>query len=181
MTRPLVLFACIVTMLPLTGCGGGSLHKLFNDAEYWQRIDIREAAYMPQDKAQNLLHRHISQCVSTLREQETMAALRANMPGDEPRTTPAGDLAHWDTPAREAYLYAEHQPFHDFEHCMQHKGWERTKHITPAVGAAARSGYLDHVDPKRKKERTRRTSRYKGTTDDNKSKKTDSQNSYLNF
>ncbi|MBU0860211.1 MAG: hypothetical protein KJ667_09755, partial [Alphaproteobacteria bacterium] len=60
-----LLLATVLLCAALSGCSGKvPLANLFNKAEFWQRTDIREAAYMGRDKAQDLLHRDIAKCVS---------------------------------------------------------------------------------------------------------------------
>lgn len=173
-------FLAVFIILPLlSGCSSDGLHKLFNKAEYWQRSDIREAAYMDPVKAQDLLHRHISQCVSTVKEQESMAALRGAMPPEKPGD---GNLARWDTPERDGYLRAEHYPYHDFESCMIHKGWERAAYLPQDVANNSRAAYLDHVHPDRKKERVQNSGRRQSATGKDHEKKNKANNhSYINL
>lgn len=146
MRKIAVIMLATAGILSLSACGG---RIFFNEAEYWQRTDIRESAYMDVTHAQNLLHRDIAGCTAAVREQDSMAALRQAMPADgrlDPQS-PEGQLAHWDAPARNGYLHNEHMPFHDFEGCMHHRGWERTAFLDKASAARSRKDYTQYVDP----------------------------------
>lgn len=123
-----------------------------DEARYWERSDVREATYLEEPKAQNMLHKDIADCVVSMRELEREQAIRHAIPGDtgpdgvvpDPATA-EGSLAQWDTPDHKGYLRAEHSDSHDFENCMQAKGWDRLEYMPYDVADRARKNYMETV------------------------------------
>lgn len=147
----------VISVFTLAGCHTVK-NPFFNNAEYWQRIDLREAVYMDRTEAHGMLHRDIARCVTDVREQESKAATRNAIPADgiTNRHSAPGYMAGWDTPARHGYLLNEHMSYHDFESCMVWRGWERIGKVPRDVAVNSRDTYLDHVNPKRREQRAAR-------------------------
>jgi hypothetical protein len=125
MKKTLLITACL---LPLVGCG---LHNP-DRAQYWQRFSVSESIYMRGPKAQQMLNRDIARCVVELRELERLGVLKNAIPTDpEGRVLDPDEnaLLDHDYPERDDNLFAEHENYHDFESCMQSKGWERVRQV----------------------------------------------------
>ena len=138
----------------LSACGARQIDRvdLRTAPHFWQRVDATSAIWQRGPKAQQLLNRDISRCVTELRELERLNAIRYVTPGElaEDGTvpdpdTPSGSLAQWDTPERDGYLRAEHLPYHDFETCMYAKGWERIEHVPYDVAEEGRENYIEAI------------------------------------
>lgn len=121
-------------------------------SQYWQRAETSSALYMRGPKAQQMLHQDISRCTSDLKELEMLGSVREAVPANNwpdgrvpVRTTPEGNMAVWDSPERDGYLYAEHLDYHDFEGCMTAKGWERVEDLPYDVATQARGTYLKTI------------------------------------
>ncbi|NCC22421.1 MAG: hypothetical protein EOM26_08155 [Alphaproteobacteria bacterium] len=119
--------------------------------DFWQRADISSALHLRGRQAQQALNQDIARCVIDVRRLEQLAPIRERIPGDNRAgappdpLTPEGRLAQWDTPERQGDLYFEHYEFHDFETCMQAKGWERVDHLPHSVAEKARENYIESV------------------------------------
>ena len=140
-------------------------HKILHDSHYWQYRDISDAAYQRGPKAQQMLSRDISRCVTEIRELERLGAIRYVTPADTMSTgevpdpdTPAGSLAEWESPTRDGYLRAEHLDYHDFETCMMHKGWERVAHVPYDVAEESREVYIESILGQKHKYRSNKPS-----------------------
>ncbi len=159
----IVLAGLSCLFLPLlAGCGSGKFRRadVLNQAHFWQRANVTEAAWMEGPKAQQLLHRDITRCVSDLQEEERLEGVRRVTPAETLITgnipvpgTPADDLAAADTPDRNGYLRAEDNDYHDFEACMVAKGWERLENVPYDVAARSRDTYTETI--LKQKRRTR--------------------------
>jgi len=141
----ILLSVCVST---LTACGP-RLH--LEEAQYWQRKSATSALYLQGPKAQQTLHMDIATCVNEVNELKRLGSLREATPaethnGHVPNpNTPEGKLAAWDTPERDGYLYAEHFDYHDFETCMNAKGWERVEHLPYDTAERARHVWLKTI------------------------------------
>jgi len=111
-----------------------------HDADYWQRVDSTSALYLRGPKAQHQLHKDISSCVSETKELSRLGTIRNANP-------PAGiemneNLAEkWQSPRGDGPLYTEFRDFHDFESCMNFKGWERTNFVKDTQIENAKMNY----------------------------------------
>lgn len=122
------------------------------EAYYWGRTDVTEAAYLEGPKAQQMLHRDMSRCVVELREMERLGSLRNAIPASTRKngivpdpSTDEGRLAEWETPERDGMLRSEFSDYHDFETCMQAKGWQRMEHMPYEMATRARKNYLETI------------------------------------
>lgn len=131
-------------------CTPGKSLKDEVGGQFWQRISVSEAVYQQGPKAQQILNRDISRCVTELRELERLGTLKNAIPTDIKGRTLDPDqkeLADWDSPERDKHLFAEHSDYADFESCMADKGWERVEHTPFDVARKGRENYLRaHVD-----------------------------------
>ena len=152
-----------VLLAGLAGCAAEPVHEyeLRTSPHFWQRVDTTDAVYQRGPKAQQMLNRDISRCVTELRELQRLGAIRYVTPGETTNyddvpdpDTPAGDLAQWDTPERDGYLRAEHLPYHDFETCMGESGWERIEHVPYDIAAEGRDVYIEAILGEKYKTRT---------------------------
>jgi len=135
-----------VAVLALSGCSNPdvTMAELKGNADYWQRANVTDATYAEGPKLQQTLHRDISRCVVELRETDRLGVTRNATPalnGNDPNT-PSGKIAEWETPERNGYLRAEHSDYHDFETCMQAKGWERTEYLPANAADKSRKNYM---------------------------------------
>ncbi|MEZ5918939.1 MAG: hypothetical protein R3D66_03165 [Alphaproteobacteria bacterium] len=150
MTRSSLIFS-LSAILALGACAVGPQKKL-EDAQYWQRVSVSESAYLQGPKAQQILNRDISRCVTELRELERLGALKEAIPADmngRVLDPDAQALHREDTPEREGDLLMEDYEYHDFETCMLTAGWERVTYLPYSVAERAREDYLDaHIDYK---------------------------------
>jgi len=175
----LVLSGAVI--LVLTACGGQpvNMSDLETKSHFWQRVDASSALYLQGPKAQQILNRDLSRCVTELRELEHLGAIRVATPGDMKNgkvpdpTTPEGELAQWETPARDGMLRAEHLDYHDFRTCMMSKGWERVENVPYEVADRAREVYTETVLGQRYRTKTRQR-------DDSPVSKPDSDFDHLN-
>ena len=102
-------------------------------AQYWQRINASEAAYIQGPKVQQMLNRDITQCVAELKEMQRIGLIKDALPEadffgrlEDPDANTIRSLGNVE---RDGYLLAENRPYRDFESCMHAKGWERTKFV----------------------------------------------------
>ena len=137
----------LTVLLAITACTSGPKRDIDN-SQYWQRVSASSATWLRGPKAQQILNRDISRCVTELRELEKLGSLKNAIPTDKngrildpDYDTQADD---WDEPERMGHLLAEHSDYHDFETCMLHKGWERTKYVPYDVSEVAKHNYKRH-------------------------------------
>ncbi len=119
MTRSFAILG--VSLLALSACTTPPQSTL-ERADYWQRADTSSALHLQGPKAQQQLHVDIATCTNEINEIRRLEQVRAAIPANQATD---GTLEDWDTPERDGYLYAEHHKYHDFETCMQSKGWQR--------------------------------------------------------
>ncbi|MBI4030731.1 MAG: hypothetical protein HY370_03575 [Proteobacteria bacterium] len=150
--KRLTLAIYCMALIGLAACDTYSEDRLLMDARYWQRANVREATYMEGPKAQQMLHRDISRCVTELRELDRLGSLHHALPGETTKygevpdpSMPEGAMDQWETPQRDGMLRAEMLPYHDFETCMQAKGWERLEYMPYEMADRARENYLDTI------------------------------------
>ena len=151
--RSFILVSSAV-LLGLTACETRPVSKLdlMTSAHFWQRADSSSAIHMRGPKAQQILNRDISRCVTEVRELKRLGAIRHVTPAeiDEYGHVPDPDTAHgsmdtWESPYKDGYLRAEHLDYHDFETCMGTKGWQRIEHVPYDMAEEARDNYIDAV------------------------------------
>lgn len=137
----------IILALSTATLAGCNMYPRLEDAQYWQRKSATSALYLQGPKAQQSLHQDIATCTNEIAELQRLSAVRAATRGETfqgrvpDRDTPEGRMAGWETPERDGYLRAEHSDYHDFETCMDSKGWERMEYLPYAEADKARSDY----------------------------------------
>lgn len=152
------LLASCFSALVIVACGGPgyATKNQLEDAKYWQRKNSTSALYLQGPKAQQKLHMDISSCVNEISELEKLGEIRRAIPANyntgntmEQRTASQKELDQWDSPERDGYLYAEHLDYHDFETCMDVKGWERVNFLPTSDIDKANQAYLDRYGKKK--------------------------------
>ncbi len=137
----------LTVLLGLSACNTEPKRDIDN-SQYWQRVSASSATWLRGPKAQQVLNRDISRCVTELRELEHLGSLKGAIPTDtngrvlDPDYDTEAD--GWDEPERMGHLLAEHSDYHDFETCMLAKGWERTKFVPYDVSEEAKMNYHRH-------------------------------------
>lgn len=112
--------------------------------DYWQRIEDASALYLTGPKAQQILEQNIAGCVREIDELVYLEAVREDTPPETRneylRALDAAEpTAHWDSPSHLRDLRIDHTDFHDFDSCMNFKGWERVAYVRyPASQKAQR-------------------------------------------
>lgn len=147
-----IILLCATATISLTACSGNILPKrnpTIEDAKFWQRNSASSALYLQGPKAQQMLHQDMASCVVEIRELENLGEIRRAIPANynsgntiEHRTASQEELDQWDSPNRDGYLYNEHLDYHDFETCMDAKGWERVEYLPYEDADKAREDYL---------------------------------------
>jgi hypothetical protein len=120
----------------LGACTHAPKHDPKKAADYWQRSDTTSALYTRGPKAQHMLHQDIASCVAEVRELIRLGSIREVTPPDSLALT--GQMkSNWDSPYRDGPMYTEYLDYHDFETCMQYKGWARVDYVKPDVAKRA--------------------------------------------
>ena len=130
-----------LTLVTLTAACAQTQHTSVEDnAAFWERTDNVSALYMRGPKAQHQLHKDISSCVSEVKELSRLGTIRNANP---PRGIEAnvGLAENWQSPKGDGPLHTEFRDFHDFETCMNFKGWNRTNYVRPQTMDKARTNY----------------------------------------
>lgn len=143
----LILGTACASVTLLSACAGLSSKPDMHDAKFWQRNSASSALYMRGPKAQQMLHQDISVCVREISELERLGEIRRAIPTNYNSGNSAEQkLNRYDTPARDGYLYSEHLDYHDFETCMNVKGWERVEYLPYDDAERARKNYMDRAN-----------------------------------
>jgi len=133
------LFAGLA-VLTLGACAGVEHTSLEKESHFWERSESVSALYLRGPKAQHQLNHDIAACVSEVKELTRLGTIRKANP-------PSGILMHeglatgWQSPTRDGPLYTEFRDFHDFESCMEFKGWKRTYYMRPEQIENAKGNY----------------------------------------
>ena len=158
MKKLLLIFPLLLT---ITACESTHHSKKGMNDQFWQRADLTSALYLRGPKAQHTLHQDIASCVSEVKELSRLGTIRdANPPGGVEMNVGLADK--WQSPRGDGPLYTEFRDFHDFESCMNYKGWKRTNYVRPEQMENARTNYNTTIlgktyDPEREKARYKYT------------------------
>ena len=146
--------ALLLSLIAVSACTAPRMEE----AKYWQRSNASSALYLQGPKAQQTLHKNISQCVSEIKELDRLGEVRRAVPANynsgneiEERTVARRRLDQWETPLYDGFLHNEHMDYHDFESCMNAKGWERVEFLPYSKADLARKEYLEQYGPKKKR------------------------------
>lgn len=133
-----------ILSLAVTAC---AQHKEYH---YWQKTDSASALYLTGPKAQQFLEQDISTCVHEIVELAKLANVREGHTGsldmvnkiDHPELAASmSALPSWDTPEYIRDLRVDHSDYHDFDSCMDAKGWARVKYVHPKTEHKAKTVY----------------------------------------
>jgi hypothetical protein len=142
MKKILLLGVCLTL---LSGCAD-------NEKHFWQRTDPNSAIYLTGVKAQQALEQDISECVHTIIELAKLDDVRRQVPSGADRlgsydqkqaTDDMSKLPLWDVPEYIRALRVDHTDFHDFDGCMEYKGWTRVRYVGPADEIRSKEIYDD--------------------------------------
>jgi hypothetical protein len=151
--RNVVVYGSLAILL--SGCANTSLYG----GQYWERKDMSDAAWQNGPRVQTMLNRDIARCVTDIKEADRTSTLRNDLPdGPNPTVTSEDEkeLSDWNNPSHQGALLAEHSDYHDFDGCMNAKGWRRVETIPYDDASQARDNYYRaHVkygeDPAKKR------------------------------
>jgi hypothetical protein len=156
----ILLTTCVTTVVVLSACSSPYYRRPIDieAAKYWQRKNASSALYLQGPKAQQTLHMDIATCTREIEELQNLGEIRRALPANyntgntlEERTASQQELDHWDSPQRDGYLYGEHLEYHDFETCMDSKGWERVEYLPYDEADIARKNYMERYSNKKPK------------------------------
>lgn len=129
-----------LTFATLTAACAQTHTHVEDNANFWERTDAVSALYMRGPKAQHQLHKDISSCVSEVKELSRLGTIRnANPPAGIEINVGLAD--NWQSPKGDGPLHTEFRDFHDFESCMNFKGWNRTNYVRSNQVEKARTNY----------------------------------------
>ncbi len=147
-------FVCImIASLFAIGC---AQHKEYY---YWQKTDTASALYLTGPKAQQMLEQDISECVHEIVELAKLSNIREGNLSKLNKINRADhvEMAKGTPPipmTREhEYLRdvrVDHTDYHDFEGCMDDKGWMRVKYVHPETEHRAKENYSKTVEYSRR-------------------------------
>lgn len=148
----LLTFSCAIA-LSLSACGTDMNEEFEQNGRYWQRIGTTDAIYQQGPKAQQILFQDMANCTAVVNEMERMGAIKESVPAETwdkdankiVPGSPESRMGSWDTPERDGYMRTEMYDFHDFEGCMNNKGWERVKYVNYKTEERARDTYLETI------------------------------------
>jgi len=131
--------ALSLVILTVSACSS-TMTKPEEHAAFWNRTNASSALYMRGPKAQHMLHKDIASCVSEVKELSRLGTIRnANPPAGIEMNV--GLANKWQSPKGDGPLNTEFRDFHDFESCMNFKGWERTNYMRQDQINRARTNY----------------------------------------
>jgi hypothetical protein len=96
--------------------------------DFWQRTGSTTSLHMEGPKAQQMLSRDISRCITELRELKLLGALRDAKSSDESEDE-IEKLKEMKKPDDDEVLFSSYLEYQNFEKCMESKGWERMEHV----------------------------------------------------
>ncbi len=159
-SKKFILPLLLASSLGVTACAQSGIkaprflqgHGQLDQAKFWQRNNASSALYLQGPKAQQMLNQNIATCVNEIKELEKLGEIRKSFPANynSANQRPPSKLDEWDSPARDGFLYSEHMDYHDFESCMDAKGWERVEYLPYKEAEIARQNWLDRITKKTK-------------------------------
>ena len=121
------------------------------DYHYWQKTDSASALYLTGPKAQQMLEQDIATCVHEIVElaklenvregTKTVLGKRINTVDHPELSDGMAALPSWDIPEYIRDLRVDHSDYHDFDSCMNSKGWARVKYVHPKTEHKAKTTY----------------------------------------
>jgi len=142
-----------LSLLALSACESSMVREIEDNGRYWQRKDTTDSIYQRGPKAQQMLFQDMSRCTAEINEYQRLGAIKSAVPAEAfdqnankiVPNSPQARMGSWDTPERDGYLMAEHLDYHDFEGCMQAKGWERVQYMNADTATRSRETYLEAI------------------------------------
>lgn len=126
-----ILGTLITSTVLIAGCTNNH-HTVKKENDFWQRSEPTSALYLRGPKAQHQLNKDIAACVAEVRELVRLGSIRKATPPSNINMSP--DLRQgWEAPTHDGPLYTEYRDFHDFEGCMEYKGWTRARYVSPEI------------------------------------------------
>lgn len=124
----------------LTACESTKQTSFEQESDFWERSDNVSLLYLRGEKAQHQLHKDIASCVAEVKELSRLGTIRNAKPPTNIEMN--GNLANnWQSPKRDGALHTEYADFHDFESCMNYKGWRRVSYVRPEQVETAKTTY----------------------------------------
>lgn len=141
-----IFLAAGASIFLLAGChsiGGPDL----DEAQYWQRANVSDAAFQTGPKVQQMLDRDIARCVTEMRELQNVWALKNPINTAKDGTVaPARDAgtrqSEPDPKTHDGALLTEYRDYQDFEGCMIAKGWERVRSVNYPDAERGETNYV---------------------------------------
>lgn len=148
------LSIALITVSATTLIACSSKKVDFTTAQYWQRANASEAVYQRGPKAQQMVQRDISRCVSELRELERLGYIKDAFPAPDTQPDLKNEqikLNEWETPERDGYLLNEVATYYDFEECMTARGWERVAYLPYKTKVRSEEAYVEALDASKRR------------------------------
>lgn len=137
------------SMLAISACSTD------HERHYWQRNDPNSAIYLTGVKAQQMLEQDIATCVHEIIELTKLGDVRGQVPGtfqplgsydQKQATQQMSNLPRWDVPEYIKDLRVDHSDYHDFDGCMDYKGWSRVRYVGPQAEFRSQEIYDDTAE-----------------------------------
>ncbi|PCI01324.1 MAG: hypothetical protein COB76_01665 [Alphaproteobacteria bacterium] len=134
------LLLALPLLVAITACESKKRTSFEQESDFWERSDNVSLLYLRGPKAQHQLHKDISSCVSEVKELSRLGTINNARP--PANIEMSGGLAGgWQSPERDGPLHTEFADFHDFEGCMNFKGWKRVSYVRPQQIDQAKQNY----------------------------------------
>lgn len=141
MKKLLLTLPLIVTV---SACESTKQTSFEQESDFWERTDNVSLLYLRGPKAQTQLHKDIASCVAEVKELSRLGTIDNARPPANIRMN-QGLAENWQSPKRDGALYNEYADFHDFEGCMNYKGWKRVSYVRPEQIDQAQQTYKTTV------------------------------------
>jgi len=129
-----------LTVATLSACESTKRTSFEQESDFWERADGTSLLYLRGPKAQTQLHKHIAACVAEVKELSRLGTIDNARPPAGIRMN-VGLAEKWQSPKRDGALHNEYADFHDFESCMNFKGWKRVSYVRPEQINQAEQNY----------------------------------------
>lgn len=134
------LFLALPLIVTLAACESTKQTSFEQESDFWERSDNVSLLYLRGPKAQHQLHKDISACVAEVKELSRLGTINNARPPANIRMN-RGLAENWQSPKRDGALHTEFADFHDFDGCMNYKGWKRVSYVRPEQIDQAKQNY----------------------------------------